>query len=172
MCDGPSKSQWFDSVSSTEFDYDNSSLFRLYMSGVPTTTCGVNEVDNSTQRVRAVRRKARRSKQAASDREYISEVDAELQKSSDDILVLIDMNFIQSTSTGGPRGLLRDERLPRSPNLVSTLRMQSTGTRALSVKTSEGQDKIRGLKRETSKRSLVCDVSSWRCDNTSRHQLG
>ena len=43
------------------------------------------------------------------------------------------------------RGLLRDARLPQSPNPVSTLRTQSAGIRALSIETSEGQDKIRGL---------------------------
>ena len=98
----------------TEFDDDNSSSFRLYISGVPTATCGVNEVDNSAQRVR-VARSARRSKQAFSDRECISEVDAELWKISDDILVLMDMNFIPSTSTGSPRGLLRDEKVTTVP---------------------------------------------------------
>ena len=37
-------------------------------------------------------------------------------------------------------------------NPVSTLRTQSTGICALSVETSEGQDKIPSVKRQTSKR--------------------
>ena len=50
------------------------------------------------------RRHARRSKQAFTDRQYILEVEAELQKISDDTLVLVDKNLIPSTSTGGRRG--------------------------------------------------------------------
>ena len=83
----------------TEFGDHDSSSFRLYRSGVPTATCGVNAVGNSKQRVR-VERNARRSKQAFSDREYTSEVDAELRKISDDILVLMDKSLIPSNSTG------------------------------------------------------------------------
>ena len=63
--------------------------------------------------------------------------------------------------------MVRHERLPQSQNLVSTLTTQSTRIRALSIVTSEGQDKIRGPKRHTSKRSVVSDVSSWWCDNTT-----
>ena len=70
----------------TEFDDDNSSSFRLYRSG-------------------RAERNVIRSKQAFLDREYISEVQAELQKISFDILVLMDKNLIPSTSTGSRRGL-------------------------------------------------------------------
>ena len=49
------------------------------------------------------RRNARRSKQAVADRQYIFDVEAELRKTSDDILVLMDKNLVSSTSTGSRR---------------------------------------------------------------------
>ena len=127
--------------------------FRLYRSGVPTATCGVNAVGCITQRVRAERN----------------------QKVKADSGRSVTTSSLSWTRTSSHRpalevewGLQRDEKLPQSQKPFSTLRPQSTGIRALSIETSEGQDKIRGLKRQTSKRS----VSSWRCDNTSRHHLG
>ena len=124
----------------TEFDDDDSSSFRLYRSGVPTATCGVNAVGHSTQRVRA-ERNARR---------FQTERTSRRRKPNSGRSVTTSPFSWTRTSSHRPAlevegGLLRDARLLQSRNPVSTLRTQSTGVRALSIETSEGQDRIRTL---------------------------